>query len=192
MHMSYRMSILGKFLSPLTNKRTDEYGGSLENRARFAIMVTDRIKQRCGKDFLVMASMSGCEPEGGFTLEDAAEYARLFSGHIDLLQIKAQEIDPTHCTGFNLERTPFLYMSESIKKSGADIAIVTNGGYQDLDICEDVIASSKADFIASARAWICNLDYGRLAYEDRNEDVVPCLRCNGSTRFGDLSTGLIG
>lgn len=179
MHMSYRMSILGKFLSPLTNKRTDEYGGSLENRARFAIMVADRIKQRCGKNFLVMASMSGCEPEGGFTLEDAAEYARLFSGHIDLLQIKAQEIDPTHCTGFNLERTPFLYMSESIKKSGADIAIVTNGGYQDLDICEDVIASGKADLIASARAWICNLDYGRLAYEGRNEDVVPCLRCNG-------------
>jgi 2,4-dienoyl-CoA reductase-like NADH-dependent reductase (Old Yellow Enzyme family)/NADPH-dependent 2,4-dienoyl-CoA reductase/sulfur reductase-like enzyme len=178
-HMSYRLQLLGRFLSPLTNKRKDKFGGSLENRARFAIMLADRIRQRCGKDFLIMASMSGEEPPGGFTLEDAVAYAKLFAGHIDLLQLKAPEIDPTHCTGFNPERTPFLYMAEAVKKSRANIAVVTNGGYQDLDISEEVIASGKADFIATARAWICNLDYGRLAYEGRNEDVVPCLRCNG-------------
>jgi 2,4-dienoyl-CoA reductase-like NADH-dependent reductase (Old Yellow Enzyme family)/thioredoxin reductase len=177
-HMAYRAPLLARFLSPLINKRKDKYGGNLENRARFPIMVADRIKQRCGKDFLITAAMSGSEPKGGFTLKDAIEYARMFAGHIDMLQLKAEDIDATHCTGFNPERTPFLYMAEAIKKSGADIAVVTNGGYQDLDICEEVIASGKADFIGSARAWICNLDYGQLAYEGRNEDVVPCLRCN--------------
>jgi NADPH-dependent 2,4-dienoyl-CoA reductase/sulfur reductase-like enzyme len=78
--------------------------------------------------------------------------------------------------------TPFLYMAEAIKKSGAGIGVVTIGGYQDLDICEDVIASGKADFIGIARGYISNLDYGRLAYEGRGEDVVPCLRCNGCLR----------
>jgi 2,4-dienoyl-CoA reductase-like NADH-dependent reductase (Old Yellow Enzyme family)/thioredoxin reductase len=178
LHMAYRLALLGRFLSPLTNKRTDKYGGSLENRARFPIMFVDRIKQRCGKDFLIEAAISGCEPKGGFTLEDAIEYAKLFAGHIDLLQLKASDIDSTHCTGFNPERTPFLYMAEAVKKSGVNIAVITNGGYEDLDICENVIASGKADFIGLARAWITNPDYGLKAYEGRNEDVVPCLRCN--------------
>jgi len=178
LHMAYRVSLLGRFLSPLTNKRTDQYGGSLENRARFPLMVADRIKQKCGKEFLVEACISGCEPPGGFTLEDAIEYARMFTGHIDLLQVRAGDIEHTHPTGFNLERTPFLHMAETIKKSSAAIAVVTIGGYQDLETCEDVIASGKADFIAMARAWICNPDYGRKAYEGRGEDVVPCLWCN--------------
>lgn len=178
LHMAYRLTILGRFLSPLTNKRQDQYGGSLENRARFPIMVADRIKQACGKDFLIECSMSGCEMPGGITLEDAIQYAKLFAGHMDLLQLRAAHIDPAHPNGFTSERTPFLNMAEAVKKSGAAIAVVTVGGFQDLDVCEDVIASGKADFIAMARGVISNPDYGRLAYEGRGEDVVPCLRCN--------------
>jgi 2,4-dienoyl-CoA reductase-like NADH-dependent reductase (Old Yellow Enzyme family)/thioredoxin reductase len=179
LHGAYRMTILGRFLSPLTNQRTDQYGGSLENRARFHLMVADRIKQKCGKDFLIECSMSGCEPEGGFTLEDGIKYAKIFAGHIDLLQIRAGDIDPSHPTGYNLERTPLLYMAEAIKKSGADIKVVTIGGFTDPDSCENAIASGKADFVAGARSWISNPDFGRLVYEGRSEDVVPCLRCNG-------------
>ncbi len=178
LHMAYRFTILGRFLSWLTNKRTDQFGGSLENQARFPIMVADRIKQKCGKDFLIEASISGCEPPGGRTLEETIELARMFAGHIDMLQIRTSEIDPAHPAGFNPERTPFLYMAEAVKKSGADIKVVTVGGYLDLAVSEDVIASGKADFIAMARGWISNPDYGRLAYEGRGEDVVPCIRCN--------------
>jgi 2,4-dienoyl-CoA reductase-like NADH-dependent reductase (Old Yellow Enzyme family)/thioredoxin reductase len=178
LHMAYRVTILARFLSPLTNKRTDHYGGSLENQARFPLMVADRIKQKCGKDFLIETNISGVEPPGGLTLEDTIKLAKMFAGHFDILQIRAGEIDPAHPTGFNPERTPFLYMAEAIKKGGAGIAIATVGGYQDLDVCEDVIASGKADFIAMARGWISNTEYGRLAYEGRGEDVVPCIRCN--------------
>jgi 2,4-dienoyl-CoA reductase-like NADH-dependent reductase (Old Yellow Enzyme family)/thioredoxin reductase len=178
LHMAYRFTILGRFLSPLTNKRTDQYGGSLENQARFPLMVADRIKQKCGKDFLIEANISGVEPPGGRTLEDTIKLAKMFAGHVDILQVRGAEIDPAHPTGFNPERTPFLYMAEAIKKSGAGLAIATVGGYQDLDVCEDVIASGKADFIAMARGWISNTEYGRLAYEGRGEDVVPCIRCN--------------
>lgn len=178
LHMAYRLTLLGRLLSPLTNKRTDCYGGSLENRARFIVMIADRIKKRCGQDFLIEASMSGYEPPGGFTMEDAAEYAKLFTGHLDMLLIKTSEMGPTHPTNFNPERTPFLYLAENIKKSGAGIAVIANGGFLDLEDCERAIASGKADFIGLARAWICNPDFGLKAYEDRTEDVVPCLRCN--------------
>jgi thioredoxin reductase len=178
-HMGYRATLPARLLSPLTNRRNDKYGGSLENRARYSLEIADAIKKKCGKDFLIMASMSGYEPEGGFTLEDAVEYARMFAGHIDLLMIRGPVNDPSHPTGFTQERNPFLHAAEVIKKNVPDIAVVANGGFQDLDMNEEVIASGKADFIGMARAWICNIDYGRLAYEGRNEDVVPCIRCNG-------------
>ncbi|RPJ59532.1 MAG: FAD-dependent oxidoreductase, partial [Dehalococcoidia bacterium] len=177
--MQYRVPLMARFLSPITNKRTDRYGGSLENRARFPLMVADRIKHKCGKDFLIEASISGCEPfPGGYTLDDAIEYARMFAGHIDLLQIRAGDQDASHPTGFSPERTPCLYMAEAIKKSDAQIAVATIGGYLDLGICENIIATGKADFIAMARSWISNPDYGLKAYEGRGEDVVPCIRCN--------------
>ncbi len=177
--MVYQGQILGRFLSPLTNKRTDQYGGSLENQARFPLMVADRIRQKCGQDFLIEASLSGTEPTpGGLTLEDTVEYAKMFAGHVDIFEVKVNDqLDVEDWpTGFN-EHTPYLYMAEAVKKSGADIAVVTLGGYTDLDICEDVIASGKADFIAMARSWISNPDFGRKAYEGRGEDVVPCIRC---------------
>jgi thioredoxin reductase len=148
--------------------------------ARFPIMVADRIKKECGQNFLIEAHVSGPRyAPGDITMEDTIAYARLFAGHIDLLQIRSGEQDSQHPTGFNPERTPFLHVAEAIKNSGADIAVVTLGGYQDMDVCEEIIASGKADFIGMARAWVCNTDYGRLVYEGRNEDVVPCLRCNG-------------
>lgn len=178
MHCSYRASLPGRFLSPLLNKRTDEFGGSAENRARFAVMVADRIKQRCGKDFLVEIMISGEEPKGGFTLQDTIEYAKVFAGHFDILQLRAGEQDPAHPTNYNLKRTPFLYMAEAVKKSGAAIAVSTSGGYMDLGVCENVIASGKADIVSMSRAFISNPDWGRKAYEGRGDDVVPCLRCN--------------
>ncbi|MFC2045135.1 FAD-dependent oxidoreductase [Chloroflexota bacterium] len=182
LHMAYRLTILGRFLSPITNKRTDQYGGSLENQAHFPLMVADRIKQKCGPDFLIEATISGVEPPGGRTLDETIKLAKLFAGHFDLIHIKASAIDPSHPTGFSLDPTPLLYMAEAIKKSNPGVAVVTVGGYQDPEICEDVIASGKADFIAMARSWISNPDYGRKLYEGRGEDIVPCLRCNGCHR----------
>ncbi len=178
LHMAYRLTILGRMLSPITNKRTDKYGGSLENRARFPLMVADRIRQKCGKDFILEASISGYEPPGGLTQEEVIKLAKMFEGHVDMFQIRTSMMDPAHPTGFNPERTPFLSTAEAIKKSGTSMPIVTVGGYLDLDISDDIIASGKADFIGMARGLICNPEYGRLAYEGRGEDVVPCLRCN--------------
>lgn len=178
-HMAYGGPLTARLLSPLTNRRHDQFGiDSFENRTRFSIMALDKVKEQCGKDFLTMAIISGDEPEGGYSLSDTVEFAKLFQGHLDMLHIKGQRNDLSHPTGFTPERYPFLHSAATIKKAVPGMAIIANGGFNDLDDCEDVIASGKADFVGTARAWICNEDYGKLAYEGRNEDVVPCLRCN--------------
>jgi 2,4-dienoyl-CoA reductase-like NADH-dependent reductase (Old Yellow Enzyme family)/NADPH-dependent 2,4-dienoyl-CoA reductase/sulfur reductase-like enzyme len=178
LHMAYQVLLLGRFLSPLTNKRTDKFGGSPENRTRFAIMVADRIKQACGKDFLIEACISGCEKQGGITVADTIEFAKLFAGHIDLLHIRGGDMDAHHTVGFERNPNPFLKIAAAVKKSKANIAVVANGGFQDPEVCEKAISSGQADFIAIARGLISNPEYGRLLYEGRPDDIVPCIRCN--------------
>ncbi len=178
-HMAYRLMFPGRFLSPLTNKRKDKFGGSMENRARFPLMICERIKKACGQDFLVEVSVSGREDlPGGKSIEETIEFADLADGYIDMLQIRGTSIDPSQPTNFNLEPMPHVHMTEAIKDSGTKMKIVLVGGCQDLDLCEDAVATGKTDMIGSARSWISDPDWGRKAYEGRNEDVVPCLRCN--------------
>jgi len=176
-HMAYRMSVGARFLSPATNKRTDRYGGSVENRARFPITVFDRIKQRCGKDFLIELRMSGAEPgPNGIIIEDSIELARLLEGRVDLLHVHAGDFADTHPIGFR-PHLPNLGLAEAIKKSGTTIPVITIGGNQALDESEDIIATGKADFISMARGWIADPELGTKAYEDRGEDVIPCIKC---------------
>lgn len=184
MHMSYRLMLPGRFLSPYCNKRTDEFGGSVENRVRFPKMICDKIKAECGSDFLVEISCSGHEPEltPGVTIEDTIELARLMQGSADLIQIRGTWIDPSQPTYLNPLEVPHREASRLIThachEQGISTKITLVGGAYDLNTAEDIIASGDADFIGSARAWITNPDWGIKAMEGRDDDVVPCLRCN--------------
>ena len=195
LHMSYRLMLPGRFLSPITNKRTDKFGGSLENRARFPLMICDRIKEKCGKDFLIEVSISADEPfAGGWTIEDTIEFAKMAEGRIDLLQLRTGDKLAQHPTGFYPEANPNLKtiaaITKGIRKNNTKITVVAVGGYQDLDASEEVIASGQADLIGMARSWITDPDYGLKAYEGRNEDVVPCVRCNKCDRGNDINSPL--
>lgn len=177
-HLCYRGQLPTKFLSPTTNDRTDAYGGSLENRARFPLMILKKVREAVGKDFIVEILFSGEDVEGGYSLADGAAYLKLFAPYVDIVQLRAPEADPNHPTSFNLEETPFLYMSEYMKKAGVTTLLSSVGGWQKPDTAEAALREGKLDLIAAARAWISNPDYGKLIYEDRAEDIVPCLRCN--------------
>ena len=186
MHMAYRLMFPGRFLSPLSNKRTDEFGGSIENRARFPLMICEAIKNTCGKDFLIEISISGREDdlfEGGLTLADQIEFAKLCPGKVDILQIRGGSIDPSQPTYLDLREIPQRDNAAAIRRGLREAGIQNVyvdvvGGCQDLDHCEDIIASGDADFIGAARAFIADPQWGVKAYEGRNDDVVPCLRCN--------------
>ena len=186
MHMAYRLMFPGRFLSPLSNRRTDEFGGSIENRARFPLMICEAIKNACGKDFLVEISISGREDdlfEGGLTVEDQIEFAKLCSGKVDILQIRGGSIDPSQPTYLDPREIPQRDAAAAIRKGLRDagindVYINVVGGCQNLDHCEDIITNGEADFIGAARSFIADPQWGVKAYEGRNEDVVPCLRCN--------------
>ena len=178
LHMAYDMGLFGSFLNLRTNTRTDEYGcASLENRLRFLNECCDAIHQAAGKNFLIELRMSGELPEGsGFTVDDACQMARIVEGHADILHVHAGTGWQAHCMSFEPD-TPNLWMAEKIKKSGATIPVLTIGGYQDLQEMEDVIAAGKADLISLARGWLADPELGVKAYENRGEDVVPCVKC---------------
>ena len=178
-HMAYRMVLTGRLLSPISNRRTDDFGGSFENRIRFSLLLCRRIKEKCGQDFTIEACVTGHETEpGGWTLDDTVKFAHASEGLIDILTIRSYEIDSQHPTAFAKSRTPFLYMAEYIKKAGVKQAIAASAGFFEPDDCEQAIADGKADLISMARAYISNPDYGRLLYEGKPEEIVPCLRCN--------------
>ncbi|MCE5253651.1 MAG: FAD-dependent oxidoreductase [Actinomycetia bacterium] len=178
-HMSYRLTMPGRFLSPISNKRTDEYGGGIENRARFPLAICRRIKEVCGDDFLVEVQVSGEEP-GGTTLEETVALAKMCEGVVDIMQIRAPDADLSHPIGYNsVEHAPVtLPYAAAIKESGARVLVEPIGGFQDPDDMEEYIASGKADLIGLARAFICDPHYYEKIWQGRPDDIVPCIRCN--------------
>ena len=178
-HMSYRAQIPGQLLSPLSNCRTDEFGGdSLENRARFALMMLQEVKKAAGNDMLVEIQFSAEEPEGGYTVEEGIEFLKMAEPYVDIVQVRSAEGDPNHPIPFELNPTPFLDLAARIKAAGLDMLVSNVGGFFDPDLADKAIAEGKLDLVAMARAWISNPNYGDLLYEGRKEDLVPCLRCN--------------
>lgn len=179
-YMSYGNSIVTTFLSPSKNIRTDQYGGNIENRARFILEMGQHIKKVCGSDFLIEAQLSGEETAGGYTLEDMVKFAKIWEGAIDILELRTPDILTSHPVGFNSSKNnpATLKYAQAIKESGAKIVTAPIGGFQDLNLNEEFIASGKTDMIGMARAFICDPEYGLKAYEGRGDDVVPCIRCN--------------
>jgi 2,4-dienoyl-CoA reductase-like NADH-dependent reductase (Old Yellow Enzyme family)/thioredoxin reductase len=178
-----------RFLSPLTNKRKDEYGGSLENRLRYIRSVCERIRAACGPGFIIETEISVPEPqEGGWTLEDAIESCKMLEGYVDIVGVAGDEIDPRHVTQFE-PKTPYLdataAIMNGIRGREGRVVIQTLGGYHDPDIIEDAIAQGKTDLVSMARAFIADPEYGKKIYEGRPDDIVPCLRCNKCHRTGN-------
>jgi 2,4-dienoyl-CoA reductase-like NADH-dependent reductase (Old Yellow Enzyme family)/thioredoxin reductase len=178
LHFAYRANPPAKFLSPLKNFRTDQWGGSLENRMRFPLLVLKKVREALGPGKLLEIVYSAEDPPGGYTLDDSAAFLNRASEYIDIVQLRAGEVDPAHPTGFTPEETPFLHYAEYIKQRVQGVAVATIGGYQDPDIAEAALSEGKADLIAMSRAWLSNPEYGRLVEEGRRDDIVPCLRCN--------------
>ncbi len=176
--------LLSQFLSPEVNKRTDEFGGSIENRMRFPIMVIDRVRQRCGDDFLLEYRISGDEksPEtGGYTLEDAVEFCKLIDDKVDIIHVSAAR-DTTDEGAVIAHPTIFLkngcnaYMAEEIKKH-VKSPVVGIGGINTPELAEELLADNKMDFVAVARAIIADPDFVKKAKKGRASEIRPCVRC---------------
>ncbi|MBO0477416.1 FAD-dependent oxidoreductase [Vagococcus sp. DIV0080] len=173
--------LLAQFLSPATNHRKDEYGGSLENRARFPIMVVDAVRERCGEDFLIEYRISAREYlEGGLEIDEAVEFAKMLDGKIDLLHVSAGSYYATKQYTFPSIYLPHgcnVSLAEAMKKGGVQTPIVTVGAHYNPKDMEKIIAEGKADFIAISRAIIADPQLPNKIFAGREQDVTPCLRC---------------
>ena len=184
-HMAYRLMFPGRFLSPLSNKRTDEFGGSLENMARFPMLICKKIKEMCGRDFLVEISISGREDDmfpGGLRVEDTIEMMKYLENYVDIIQIRGGSIDPSQPTYLDPREIPHLDTASAIrnglKAQGTKMLVNVVGGCHDIVRDDEIIAAGQADLIGAARAFIADNEFVTKAYENRVEDVRPCLRCN--------------
>ena len=179
-HMAYCMTFLGQFLSPLTNTRTDGFGGSLENRAKAPLMLFRKIKQRCGRDFLVEVEVSGEEQAGGLTTEDIIAFGRMAEGLIDIFQVRAHDLDIAQPVPFNADEGQYrtLPYAEKMKRAGIPQMVEVVGGYDNPEDAERFVAEGKTDLIGLARSFICESEYLKKLQENRADDIAPCIRCN--------------
>ncbi|MCC0698665.1 FAD-dependent oxidoreductase [Clostridioides sp. ZZV15-6383] len=172
--------LINQFLSPYFNKRTDKYGGSLENRVRFAKEVLDSVRKAVGSGFPIEFRMSGSELfEGGYDLDYGIEIAKLLESRVDLLHVSAgtyqRGFAVTHPSMF-LEHGCNVYLAEEIKKH-VSIPVATIGALNDPEMMEEIIASGKADVIYMARALLADHELPRKVMSNQDENIVKCLRC---------------
>ena len=173
--------LLMSFLSPYTNKRTDCYGGALENRALFPLEVVRRSHEKVGRDFPLTYRFSADElVDGGFKSEEASQFAKMLEGEgIAALHVTGTTYDsiykhelPMHLPGGNL-----IHLAEEIK-SCVNIPVIGVGSITDPVEADRLIGEDKADMIAMGRALLADPDLPRKAEEGRFEEIRPCIRCN--------------
>lgn len=172
--------LINQFFSPYFNKRTDEYGGSLENRCRFAVEVLKAVREAVGAGFPVEFRLSGSELfEGGYDLAEGVRIAQQIEPYIDLLHVSAgtyqRGFGDTHPSMFK-EHGCNVYLAAEIKKN-VSVPVATLGGLNSPEQMEEIIASGKADVVYMARALLADPFLPRKVTENREQEIVKCLRC---------------
>jgi len=192
LHFGHSIPI-AQFLSPLTNKRTDQYGGSFDNRMRYFVEILEAIRQRVGDNMIIEIRMSADEfKEGGIDLDEGIRMAKVFQKYADIVQASCGMVTPelmcrTHPCDF-LPPNPNVYLAQVFKESEEINAFVTAiGGIGSLEDAEEIISLGNADFVAMSRSLIADPELIPKSLEGSEKDVVPCIkcmRCHDSTVFG--------
>lgn len=176
--------LLHEFLSPVFNKRTDEYGGSLENRARFLTEAIASIRKHCGRDFIIEVRISWKEGlSEGLQLDDMIEVCKLIEkAGADMIQVSCGSIHYPETTG--LTHPSWFDTSEGVNveaaskiKAAVGIKVGAVAGITDPNYMEQILAEGKVDYVVMNRAIIADPDLPKKAMHGRLEDIRPCLRC---------------
>lgn len=174
--------LFNQFLSLEYNHRKDEFGGSLENRARFLMLALDSIRKNVGNGFPIELRMNGDDfTSGGMTTEDYKELAVMLNEKVDLFNISCGSHEAeglfvrTHPSMF-LPKGCNVYLAAEIKKVVTK-PVACVGALNDPDLCEEIIASGQADIVEIARGLIADPYFPKKAYQGKKEDITPCLRC---------------
>lgn len=176
--------LLAEFVSPYTNKRTDQYGGDLDNRTRFPLELVRKVRQTVGEDFPISFRLSATEfiPDG-FCLDEAKLFAvKLAEAGVDVLHISAgnNEQPSTMVKTIPLLSTPsgcFAHFAAAIK-AVVNIPVITVGRIDSPAAAEKILGEGQADLIALGRALIADPYWPVKAQEGRVSEINKCIACN--------------
>jgi 2,4-dienoyl-CoA reductase-like NADH-dependent reductase (Old Yellow Enzyme family)/thioredoxin reductase len=177
-------ALVDQFWSPISNRRDDRWGGSLENRLRFAVELCRRIRAMAGDNFIIGMTVSGAEPvPGGLTIEDKQEIAAYLDtrGLVDYFSVgtgsylnQLMKIVPS------FQFPMLLGMEDAAKyKQAVRHALVTaEARIKTPENAEKVLAEGKSDLVSIVRGQIADPHLANKAREGRAEDIRPCISCN--------------
>lgn len=175
--------LINQFLSPYSNKRTDEYGGCTENRERFAMEIIDAVKEAVGDDYPIIFRLSAEEfVDGGLTIEDTKEFAK---------KLVAKGIHAIHCSGGVYETASYIIQPAALPRGlyvdnaaaikeaiDSAIPVMTVGRLKDPVMAEQVLEDGKADFIVTGRSFLADPEFVNKLKEGRACDIRRCVACN--------------
>lgn len=184
--------LICQFLSLYANKRTDEYGGTLENRARFALEVARKTRKATSHDFLISCKISADEyVNKGLHIKDSIVIAQLLEAQgIDCITVSACNYESAffNIPVYYLRRGRFLHLARQIKQA-VQIPVVSLGKIDNLHYANDVLKKGVSDFVAMGRSLIADPLFIRKSLDNQEKTIRPCLRCNHclhSLTFGQL------
>lgn len=181
--------LINQFMSDYTNRRTDEYGGDISGRMRFALKVLGRTREYVGEDYPVGFRINGTDylefkeeklKGRGMTLAKAKEAAKILEKNgVDYLHVSAGigETGENACQPMYFSQGYNVYLAEAIKRE-VDVPVITVGSITDPDMAEQIISQEKADLVALGRALIADPHFSDKARSDREEEILRCIRCN--------------
>ncbi len=176
--------LFSQFFSPYYNHRTDQYGGSVENRARFAILTLKRIREVCGPRFPIDFRINGRdgEPEGALELDESIQICKLLEPYVDSFHVSScLHAIPAHQ---DIMQSPIfdphghlLHLAAGLKAAGIRKPVCTVGGFNTVEMMEAALAEGKADMVALGRQFLADPDLAVKGRQGRADEVRPCQRC---------------
>lgn len=172
--------LLGEFLSPRTNHRTDWYGGNLKNRMRILLEIIANVRKKVGPDFPVLVRLSGSEyEEDGIEIEETREVAKA----LEKAGVNALDISGGNHHTMDKQVVPMYWplayqawAAAEIKKV-VDIPVIVSGSITSPELAEKLVREGKGDFVGLGRPLVADPYFPLKAEEGRPEDIAPCIRC---------------
>lgn len=172
--------LIHQFMSPVSNIRTDKYGGSLENRMRFPVEVTKSVRAAVGEDFPICFRISSEDVmENGRVVDDCVEECKMLeAAGVDLLNISDGMLESAYMiiTGGKIE-AGFLADNAAKVKAAVKIPVIVVGKIHTPEVAENIVASGKADMVAIGRASIVDPEFPNKLKDGRWEDILQCVHC---------------
>ncbi|HCE40933.1 MAG TPA: NADPH-dependent 2,4-dienoyl-CoA reductase [Alcanivorax sp.] len=172
--------LINQFTAPRSNRRTDEYGGSAENRRRFPVEIVEETRRRCGEDFIIMYRLSVIDlvPDGS-TREEVLDLARAIEGAGASLINSGigwhEARVPTIVT--SVPRAAFVEATRQVREV-VSIPVVASNRINDPEVAERILAEDQADAVSMARPLLADPDFVNKAAEGREDEINTCIACN--------------